>query len=504
MAEPHWTKALKLGAAWEHVQDDARRDWYLDPWQWRECQWIVDSRPELIVARLNAKGVCRTLLLDVPKENFVTRPAIVFDPLDRLCYQALVDYYSAELIGGLKDWVYGWRLLPANVAGGYAGNKVQWQNYLTTLSQHGSGEWKGLATDVVSFFASIRTTDLVTELEHKLNGSLMVARLTDLLAGWSAVKGRSGLPQRSLASCVLAHFFLRPIDELLERLAKRSGASSSDARGAVCRWMDDIWLFGRSRSLLREAQLELQDALRAQGLEINSGKTNLWEGPELVEKIAEIEHNHVASALAGRNDPLPLQELLERLLRSPEDAPRTSVKFSVSKMQEHQVFDMLGELVACAERMPHVADSLARLFKDTGRWRDLQSWFLDLWKGPFKRIPWTLGKYAEMFPRSPVPDRSVRDFLAETLAEGQLPDVVVPTVAARLVEWDPSTIGAIQAAGARYENPFCRRALALAGLQAGAPRREATQLLREHAENRPLLLFLEDTGFRALPVIATS
>src|SRR5689334_12681609 len=92
-------------------------DWYRDPWGWPEIAWVVKrKRADLLLPRINSDGVKQPAKLDVPKENFATRPAIVMDPLDRILYQALVDVESKKLIGALKPWVYGWRLVPDDPA----------------------------------------------------------------------------------------------------------------------------------------------------------------------------------------------------------------------------------------------------------------------------------------------------------------------------------------------------------------------------------------------------
>jgi hypothetical protein len=54
-----------------------RGDWYRDPWGWPELDWVVAARPQLALDRAGSAGVRRSVKLDVPKENFATRPAMV-------------------------------------------------------------------------------------------------------------------------------------------------------------------------------------------------------------------------------------------------------------------------------------------------------------------------------------------------------------------------------------------------------------------------------------------
>jgi hypothetical protein len=102
-----WLAALDIKKTIINVHTDMVGDWYRDPWGWPELRFIVENDLEVLVGRLNEGGSRRVLPLDVPKENFMIRPAVVLDPLDRLCYQALVDVLSKTLIRNLKGWVYG-------------------------------------------------------------------------------------------------------------------------------------------------------------------------------------------------------------------------------------------------------------------------------------------------------------------------------------------------------------------------------------------------------------
>jgi hypothetical protein len=105
-----WLKALDLERAVRNVEADVRGDWYRDPWGWREATWALKRSPEVYVQRLNSSGVAAAFPIDVVKENFGTRPAMVMDPVDRVIYQAMVDRLSVELIaliakvGGDLSW----------------------------------------------------------------------------------------------------------------------------------------------------------------------------------------------------------------------------------------------------------------------------------------------------------------------------------------------------------------------------------------------------------------
>ena len=271
-----WRHIVDLDRALYNCHIDMLRDWYFDPWGWPELDWVVSEEPDLIFQRLNGSGIRGVSRLDVAKENFLVRPAVILDPIDRLTYQALVDTISRTLIGNLSTSVFGWRL-PAgeNDPGRYANDKYQHENFRDRLTNLANSHQAALKTDIVSCFASIPVERLSERIAQLGGGgsNLVVNRLLDMLRGWDRVEGRSGIPQRSRASCVLANCYLKPLDEILLEYAPEPPMERIwilDGRSA--RWMDDIWLFGDDAGELRKAQLELQKRMEMLGLRMNAGE----------------------------------------------------------------------------------------------------------------------------------------------------------------------------------------------------------------------------------------
>ncbi len=95
MSKVDWTSALDFGRAVRNVRTEFVGDWYRDPWGWPELGYVLASEPDLLSANLNTSGARRAALVEVPKENWGARPAVVLDILDRLSYQALVDRLSS-------------------------------------------------------------------------------------------------------------------------------------------------------------------------------------------------------------------------------------------------------------------------------------------------------------------------------------------------------------------------------------------------------------------------
>ena len=507
-----WSAALAFPAALVTLHYEIQGDWYRDPWGWPELDWMVKKDLEWVITRLNGTGAKRVAKIDVPKENFGTRPAVVIDPTDRLIYQALVDRHSVELIGDLEPWVFGWRLQTKDPKPGqWSHNDIQHSNFREVLSKAASVNQAALRTDVVSCFASVDLDRLCETVTSHCGSSRMTQRLTEMLMAWGNVSARSGLPQRSTASAALANLYLAPVDDVLRAYEKRRKSLRRGSRGTlrtmggtprVARWMDDIWVLGQDAGDLRVIQLELQHALRSVGLEINHHKTDVLEGPDVGREIKQIQHSAIDDALIEASNNQPLLELVEQLLEEPTKADRTSVKFATKRMRDHEVFDPVPDFAEKANAMPHAADALARLFRDSDHWRELPDWYATYAKSPWGVMNWSVAQLGTAFPTkvtSKTVMRSlepVKTYFFEQLSQiKSLPLVAV--AAQRLASWDRiDTRTELRAACDASGDPHVRRVFALAALGAGEERAVVRRMLSEFEENSVTLRMLEGSSFR--------
>jgi hypothetical protein len=493
-----WLNTLDFERALVNCHKDFLGDWHRDPWGWPEFDWVATTRPEMLAARLNGNGTKRVAKIDVPKENFATRPAMVMDPIDRLIYQALVDRVSVGLSAGMATWAFGWRL-PRDQpdSGRYVPNKDEWSWYRARLGRLSARYQAALLTDVVSFFASI-PVDRISESVRTRSRGEVTNRLTDLLGSWGKVVGRSGLPQRCFASSLLANFYLRSVDDEVQR-----HAPGDDGRIAAARWMDDIWVFGDDVGGLRRAQLAIEAATRELGLNLGSGKTRVLEGTDVATAVATMEHSAVDEGLAF-DPPITtrLEELVDSVIAEPELTPRTSVRFVTSRMRDKQIWTFVPSLVDATPRIPHGADHLARLFRDSDRWRDMEGWFVDYAGSSWASLSWTTAQLATMFPSADGGRGVVRDFLAARI--GEHPEIAMNAVAVqRVSSWAPDTARqAIREAARSAGEPHERRILAMAAVGLRDEPAFVRTLLSEFDENQVTLAMLEDRQFRPLPTSA--
>jgi hypothetical protein len=506
-----WASSLDLNRALAACHYDLVGDWFRDPWGWPELDWVVSTRRDFIEARIESTDVRTISKIDVPKENFGIRPAMVMDPLDRLAYQALVGHLSQPLIGGMHRNAYGWRLpVKGMTSGVYSPNDRQWENYRSYLS-HLAGEFDvALKTDIVSCFASIPIDRLIEEIEGKITRATarsIVDHLVSRLKNWSRVSGRSGIPQRFQASAVLANLYLSQLDAVLDHHSSDVDYGSGMRRSFV-RWMDDVWLFGGDAGDLRRAQVEINSALNDLGLHMNSGKTELLEGDQVAISAREVEHSAIDEELSfgkvlfrRKLVTKRLDELVERLVDAKETASRTSLKFATTRMRTYKHFVKVDSFIEVAMRMPQAADSLARLFRDAKKTGDMEDWYIDYLGKPWSKVEWAAAQLGTMFPSRGKVGRPIQDEFASILSRGGSSLPMTAVAAQRLAKWNPKAAQVVIAeAVKRAENPLHRRVLALAGLEAGCSRTTVTKWLSEFPENAVTLELLRDRSFSKLPL----
>jgi len=266
--------------------------------------------------------------------------------------------------------------------------------------------------------------------------------------------------------------------------------------------MDDIWVFGQDSMMLRLLQLDLQELLRRRGLNMNTGKTEVLEGQELLERAREIEHSAVDGALEGDAPDLgPLQQLVDKLLARPEVASRTSLRFATTRIRSHEAYELVPAFVEAALRLPHAADHLARMLRDSEIWRELGEWYVENSRRYNHSLTWTMYHLGTMFPSDEKPSDALVQYWIEDLVKGDLPLLHVPLAAQRLSAWDAQAARAAIREAARqpaYQHPFVTRALALAGRSAGVSPTDVRQLLGQFAETDVTHKFLAARSMKAV------
>ncbi|MBO4239798.1 reverse transcriptase domain-containing protein [Pseudonocardia alni] len=509
MASFDWLAALDIKQARRNLIFESHGDWHRDPWGWPELNYLIDKGFANIVDFCRSEVINEIALLDVPKESWGTRPAVVLAPVDRLAYQALTDSLSLDIAGDLSVNAYGWRL-PAKEPkkGHYSHNNRQWDLYLGNLMSHAVAHPVALRTDIVSCFASMSINVVQAELDERTPSNFISKRLLSLLGSFDRFRDRSGLPQRSIASALIANMIMMTLDDVLEHYSSASPILQGETAQyhSFARWMDDMWLFVDDPGKARRAQIELQKAAESVGLYLNAAKTEVLEEGQAVSEVQSIEHSAVDGAL---NRPLnpdagPLHELIDSILDAPEKTGRTSIKFAALRMTAHDENYRALELAEAAKRMPHAADALAPLFKEVFTAESLEEWFLDYVRSDWAGFEWTIAQYVRMFGKDFTPSDELIEYLADLVENPATSLPLLAAAAQRLSEWRPATAKTVIRAASRVTtNAHAVRVLSLAALNAGEPRRTVRPWITAHDANRAIAELLSERSFRALPVSET-
>lgn len=500
---------------------DMYGDWYRDPWGWPEIWWLA-QRPDhfditTVLKKPRSPGAEYTLavppsfhLHEVPKSRLALRPAVVQDSLTRLVYLSAVATNLSKLHSELPDWVYGWRQRPD----GRMRNDDEWKLHLARVNEMCSSDsGTALLVDIASFFASIDVERLNERVYEMLGKSAPVSIVADILRTHDGLTTRSGIPQRSFASSVLAHVYVRPLDDAM-MTAMKSGATG------VARWMDDISAVG-SEERMYQLFLDLRDRVQEIGLNFNDLKSKLVPADEALlllrsEELREINVpvTNLGSDYTGAEvvqfDTRILLDLEERILGAPAAYPVTLIKAVLTSLKKCAETGRWKEWLQVAHQLPHIAAHLGRYLRSAAdrdisfelnptfstSWDLLASWFVTYARQPWARVGWATSQLALMFPAS-VTQESIVEVWSEWLATSEQVQMVA-IAGQRLAAKDPSRCrDIIRGRVDRVMDPVLLRVLGLALLTAGEGKKTVRSILDRDPRNMLVSKYLEATNWKA-------
>lgn len=346
-----WDRDFDLVGARDRVAVDMGQDWVRDPIYRSDVLKLVEDEPEIVKEFFRTGEMPRRgMPVPVPKSGLTMRPAVDLRTVDRIAYQVLVEQLSVDLLAGLPDFVCGWRYDddpegPQDLLD----NSSEWRRYQKLLEENwDEGPRYVLATDVAGFFQSIPHGQLRDSL--RLVPPAVRNRLFDYLSIWQP--SQSGIPQRVLASSLLANIYLDPVDDVL-------------ADYKTVRWMDDIVIFCESRREGIEAVLRIQEALQHLNLFLNAQKTVLLPYEEADGLLQFMKFRSIEYQLDSGDDggTVALEETWSELLTKPELIDRTAFSFCVSRFDEYEWEEPSVEVLRLLSRLPHVSDHASRYLR---------------------------------------------------------------------------------------------------------------------------------------------
>ncbi len=483
---------LDIPKAANNVSEDVQGDWYQDPWGWPEVEWLARSAHK-VVERLGSDRCSWTVPVDVSKRGGGVRPGMVINPLDRVAFQSLVDELSLEAAGDLPPWVHGWRLSRTRAfKGGYEPNKSEWRTFARRVAALCKDFSFTAHIDIQAFFPTIDTARLLAQIGRRYRNAAVLDRLEVYLEEWHRRQNGLGIPQRSLASSVLAHAVLRPLDAFLDQ---RSGGGKSSTLTAT-RWMDDIWLHSNSEQELRSCVREIENLLAESRLSLNAEKTAVFlskDADTMVQLVDEYEEE-------DEDANLTLKDLLNRAEGAP--APGFHIGFEVSKILARGDFSSLAEISSGdLSQFTYVASALAKLLRRSGEWKRLSDPYLEFASGHISGESLSVAAWAEMFPNYPENELGkVQLFFSQKILDDPQ-RLLTPLAAQRLAAWSQRFGAGNLENGAlkifqQQDDLFRLRGVGFAALQLGVLKADIAQVFAQVDEG-VTDAFLKERNFEA-------
>ncbi|OIO52925.1 hypothetical protein AUJ46_06655 [Candidatus Peregrinibacteria bacterium CG1_02_54_53] len=156
-----WIGKLDLRAALRRIQKESRqgKDFCLDPMRFEDLSdtSVADKLIKKILNELNSLFFAGELICaDVPKQNYVLRPAARPLIKDWILYDALVHFIVSQIYKNIPDRSFSFPRFIDLVEGKRRPSSIgYWKDFENEAFRHGSsGKYKFLlTTDIVSFLS---------------------------------------------------------------------------------------------------------------------------------------------------------------------------------------------------------------------------------------------------------------------------------------------------------------------------------------------------------------
>ncbi|WIE68475.1 RNA-directed DNA polymerase [Curtobacterium sp. MCLR17_054] len=496
---------MDLAEAARLVESENFGDWYRDPWGWPELRVAeMTSLKPSDLGLIEGKGARWDFApsfhsFEIPKSFFGQRPAVLLDPVTRLVFAAAVQRFAEQLEAELSSWSYGWRY-----RGGVRVNNSE-ERDLYRQSQHEvtrsafSGE-----TDITSFFASVHVPKLLETLRTLGCSSVPADIIERVLTRHDGLSFRSGLPQRSTASAILAQVALNPVDGVISRALEQGRISRAR------RWMDDISFEGDYEDVYR-LLLEVQAAARNAGLEINASKTAITSAEQKALEFERADQRVIRTETDIVDDDYPdltmtvisdgeLLTAEDAALQNPREQSRTELGLVLRSLWKSRRFGRVAEWMDASRWIPHGADHLSRYLREAGSagavsLDRLNEWFVGEHTSDWPHTDWVAAQHATAIAAEAMSDDAGR-VLRSWLALSQNAQKLAVAVQ-RLASIEPQpTRRTIRGRIDSAHDPILIRLLVLGLLASGAPASAVTGHLNRTSSLKLLHRYLDSHNWK--------
>jgi len=221
------------------------------------------------------------ITMEVPKASGFSRPGSILWPFERLTYQATVDNIAGIAEASLnRKQVFSYALLYDDPKGFMFESASDCFTAFKhkVLEYSNSGEYTYvLKADVASFFERLYQHVLINLLSSAGCNNYIVSFLEKFISLLTQ-KDSHGIIQGVFPSDFLGNFYLCALD-----------AEHRMNEIPFVRYVDDIYMFFKSKKQVDIHKIVLSSWLRRDGLNLNEAKTKTFEVEDLIKEETEVE-----------------------------------------------------------------------------------------------------------------------------------------------------------------------------------------------------------------------
>lgn len=287
---------LGIKRAWERLQYDINKrhflsyNYQLQLIRMDLSNWLTIKKAEFDSGNYNPSSC---FICEVPKGKELVRPGTHLTIDDSLIYIALITDCCQNIFDKLK-WSqnvidFSYVLSDNHKREDWFVNQFEsWSNFrIESLKKIEKGASYVVFTDITGFYENIDIPRLISDLRNCDIDHQIINQISKCLNKWSSINNK-GIPQGQSPSDILAKLYLNAVD---------LGLKNSEFDHL--RYVDDIRIFCKTKSVAKRALIELTQLLRKRGLNLQSAKTEILNAVESKAKIESIFPiiNSVASKL---------------------------------------------------------------------------------------------------------------------------------------------------------------------------------------------------------------
>lgn len=210
------------------------------------------------------------ITMNVPKENWFSRPGSILNPIDRVVYQVSTDLIHEEIENSI-DRERSFSHVPSNENDDFfIPSGEAWTGFQARAGEICDESNFVLKADLSHYFERIPQHHLINLMSSVGCDGAVVKLMEEMFLAFQE-RNSYGIIQGVFPSDIFGNFFLTELDAHCELSALPSA-----------RYVDDLYIGFDSLDLARDGLMSLVEKLRRDGLHLNEGKSRIYRSDDLI------------------------------------------------------------------------------------------------------------------------------------------------------------------------------------------------------------------------------